>query len=228
MTELIISLDMTELSSLNNFLKQVEGHADFFKIGLAPFLAWGPDLVVRLKKEGKRVFLDLKFFDIPNTVRLATRFACDLGVDMVNLHILGGAAMMEAALAGRADAGGATKIIGVTVLTSFSQEDLSIAGMRGGVQEQVLRFASRAHRQGLDGVVCSIEDLSFIRQRLRPPFITVCPGVRMAGPENDQKRTGTPKEAVSFGADYIVVGRPIIESSDPIAAIQAIQQDLSI
>ena len=211
------------------------------KIGNQLFTAAGPAAVERAHKRGCRVFLDLKYHDIPNTVAGAVREATRMGVFMLNVHASGGLAMMRAA------AEAATKaakdfsvarpiVIGVTVLTSLDSKTLQHdVGVAGSVEAHVLRLAERARDAGLDGCVASPHEIGPVRGALGPKFVIVTPGIRSGGaggsgeaprPNDDQMRTATPRSAISAGADYIVVGRPITAAPDPVAALHAIIEEI--
>jgi orotidine-5'-phosphate decarboxylase len=201
-----------------------------FKIGSRLFTAEGPAMVRTLTERGDRVFLDLKFHDIPNTVATAVAAATELGVWMVNVHASGGTAMMRAAHEAAletAAARGVTPplVIAVTVLTSMNQAALREAGIVIDLQDQVLRLAELTKEAGLDGVVASPRETHAIRTRCGPDFAIVTPGIRggaAGAARNDQERTMSPPEAIAAGASYLVVGRPIIAAPDPLAAARAI------
>jgi orotidine-5'-phosphate decarboxylase len=202
------------------------------KIGNQLFTAAGPTAVERMLKRGARVFLDLKYHDIPNTVAGAVREATRLGVFMLNVHASGGVAMMRAA----ADA--ATKaasdfavtrpiVLGVTVLTSLDRKALiSDVGVAASVDAHVLRLAERAREAGLDGCVASAQEIGLLRRALGDRWTIVTPGIRPADRGDDQRRVATPASAVRAGADYLVVGRPITAAPDPAAAIRAIVEEI--
>ncbi len=198
------------------------------KVGKELFVAAGPDIVGRLRERGFDVFLDLKFHDIPNTVAGACRAAAGLGVWMLNVHASGGMAMMRAAREAVVPFERAPLLIGVTVLTSLSQAELGEAGFAGSVADNVERLARLACAAGLDGVVCSAEEASLVRAALGERFVTVTPGIRLAGgAKGDQSRVVTPVEAVRSGAHYLVVGRPVTQSDDPAATVQAIARSIA-
>ena len=205
-----------------------------FKVGSELFTAEGPVTVRYLVTTGHKVFLDLKFHDIPNTVRAAAREAAELGVSLVNVHASGGRKMMEAALEGvrsaRAAGSGAgerPKVLAVTILTSLESGDLEELGISGTPVEAVIRLARLAKSAGLDGVVASPREISAMRQACGPGFLIVTPGIRPAtAATNDQARIATPASAIAAGADYLVVGRPITGASDPVAAADAIAAEM--
>lgn len=230
--KLIVALDVHDLSHAQDLVKQLHSSVGMFKVGHQLFSCYGPKAVEMIHDEGGAVFLDLKYHDIPNTVRLAVEAATALQVAMVNVHGSGGKKMMaEAAKAARAVAV-AKKIprpivLGVTVLTSFSEPDLVEVGMEGAVVDRVERLALLAHEAGLDGVVASPQELVRLRAVLPRDFVAVTPGVRFSPASgDDQKRTLTPRQAVEAGADYLVVGRPIVKAPDPVQAAQEIVRDM--
>jgi len=200
------------------------------KVGLELFTAAGPEVVSGLAGDGRRVFLDLKFLDIPNTVRGAVRAASRLGAAMANVHVLGGSRMLAAALQGREDAAaeGFTRplLLGVTVLTSMGPGDLPLPGA-GDPAGLVLDLARLARAEGLDGVVCSGHEAAAIKEACGPDFLCLTPGIRPAGADvGDQRRTMTPAQAVAAGADFLVAGRPITQAPDPAAAARAMLEQI--
>lgn len=198
------------------------------KVGKELFVAAGPAIVDRLGEHGFEVFLDLKFHDIPNTVAGACRAAARLGVWMLNVHASGGTAMMRAARDAVAAFDRPPLLIGVTVLTSLSDAELGEIGFAGGAAENVARLARLASAGGLDGVVCSAEEAGLIRATLGERFITVTPGIRLPeGAKGDQSRIVTPRDAVRRGAHYLVIGRPVTQSADPAATLQAIVRSIA-
>ena len=222
--DVIIACDFESRERTIEFLSGFpEGGAKpFVKIGMELFYAAGPDIVRELKDRGHRVFLDLKLHDIPNTVKKAMRVLAGLGADICNLHAAGTVPMMEAALEGLTRPDGTRPLlIAVTQLTSTDQaameRDLLIRGTP--IDEVILHYAENARTAGLDGVVCSPLEAGKVHGRCGAAFLTVTPGVRFAGGDvGDQKRVTTPAKAKELGSDYIVVGRPITEASDPVAA----------
>jgi len=231
---LLVALDVDGADRALAIAEQVGGVAGGLKVGSRLFTIAGPDLVRRLVDSGARVFLDLKFHDIPNTVAQAVDAAVRTGAWMINVHASGGPAMMQAATRAAADAAAATGVppplvIGVTVLTSMDEQTLMQTGVTRPLVDHVLALARMAQSAGLHGVVASPQETSAIRQACGPDFAIVTPGIRgaSAGQEkNDQSRTLGPAEAVKAGATYIVVGRPIIAAPDPRGAAQAIVEEL--
>lgn len=233
---LLVALDVDGAERALAIAGQVRGIAGGLKVGSRLFTMAGPDLVRRLVDSGAHVFLDLKFHDIPNTVAQAVDAAVRTGAWMMNVHASGGAAMMQAAGRAAAEAAAATGarpplVIGVTVLTSMDQEMLKQTGVTRPLADHVLALARMAQSAGLHGVVASAQETTAIRRACGPDFVIVTPGIRgaSAGEEkNDQSRTLGPAEAVTAGATYIVVGRPIIAAPDPGAAARAIVEELSV
>jgi orotidine-5'-phosphate decarboxylase len=231
---LLVALDVDSAERALTLAKRLDGIAGGLKVGSRLFTLEGPDLVRRLVGSGARVFLDLKFHDIPNTVAQAVEAAVRTGAWMINVHASGGAAMMQAAAGAAADAAAATGrpvplLIGVTVLTSMDEAALQSTGVARPLFDQVLALARMAQGAGLHGVVASPHETAAIRVACGPDFAIVTPGIRgaSAGQDtNDQARTMGPAEAVKAGASYIVVGRPIIAAPDPRAAAQAIVEEL--
>ena len=231
---LLVALDVDAAPRAMAVADQVRGLAGGLKVGSRLFTMEGPDLVRRLAAGGTRVFLDLKFHDIPNTVAQAVDAAVRTGAWMINVHASGGKAMMQGAARAAADAAARTgrpapRVIAVTVLTSMDAAALTATGVARPLAEQVLALARMAQDAGLDGVVASPHETAAIRAACGPDFTIVTPGIRgaSAGQEkNDQARTMGPAEAVKAGASYIVVGRPIIAAADPRAAAEAIVAEL--
>ena len=225
---IIVALDFAEPAQALALLARLHPDLCRIKIGKELFTRGGPALVEEVVARGFAVFLDLKFHDIPNTVAQACKAAADLGVWMVNVHTLGGRKMLEAA--GDAIASCATRplLIGVTLLTSLDTRDLRDIGITATLEEQVVRLASLAQQSGLDGVVCSAREARSLRARFGPDFCLVTPGIRPAGAAaQDQSRTMTPAAALQAGATYLVIGRPITQAPDPLAALESIRTDIT-
>ncbi len=223
---LIVALDVSTAAEARRIVQAVGNAASLFKIGKQLFTAEGPGIVREMVASGRKVFLDLKFHDIPNTVAGAVRAATELRVSMLTVHASGGAAMLRAA--SEAAGQGGPLVLAVTVLTSLGDEDLTEIGVSGRVIDQVLRLAQLAKLNRCGGVVASPMEVGQIRQVLGPELVIVTPGVRPAGgAKGDQARVATPAEAVAAGANYVVVGRPIIEAADPKKAAQQIAEELT-
>lgn len=226
--ELIVALDRASSRAAGVILDKMPAAIQWFKVGLELFTADGPAVIALLHAKKKYIFLDLKLHDIPNTVARAVRAAADHGVSLLTVQALGGESMMKAAAEAAQTIGGrAPKIMAVTILTSHSQEDLTAIGIQRNVSDQVLALAEIALQCGIDGLVASVHEASILRQRFGKDFILVVPGIRPAGSENkDQKRVATPAMAIKAGADFLVVGRPILDAKDPSAAAKAILDEM--
>jgi orotidine-5'-phosphate decarboxylase len=197
------------------------------KVGKELFTRCGPQLVEQLQQQGFEIFLDLKFHDIPNTVAGAVRAAAELGVWMVNVHAGGGRRMMEAAADALQAYANRPLLIGVTVLTSMTDQDLQELGYTESATQRVLRLAAMSAASGLDGVVCSAMEAPELRRDRGEAFCLVTPGIRLAGDDaGDQRRVVTPADALSLGSDYLVIGRSVTGAEDPMAALQRVSDEL--
>ena len=232
--KLIFALDADNYEEALSWVQLLSGHVGMFKVGKELFTAVGPKIIESIKDRGQKVFLDLKFHDIPNTVARAAKAAVKLNVDMFNVHASGGSQMVKEAVTAAwtsADeiAGPRPIILAVTVLTSLNNTDLTEIGFRRTTGEQVLRLARLAQDAGASGVVASAQDIGMLRANLGDKFIIVTPGIRSAGSttKDDQKRTLSAYEAIKKGTDYIVVGRPISTVSKPLDACQQIVQEIA-
>ncbi|MEI7863971.1 MAG: orotidine-5'-phosphate decarboxylase [Chthoniobacterales bacterium] len=222
--EIIVALDEPSLDEAMRLMDRLNGHALFFKVGLQLFTAAGPAAVQAVKERGARVFLDLKFHDIPNTVASAVRSARALGVDLCTIHLGGGPEMSAAAVEA---AGDGLVILGVTGLTSWSEETLHACGVAGRVDDQVMRLAKMGCGAGVRGFVASALELPILRKELGDDVLLVIPGVRPAGSAvGDQKRVATPAEVARGGATHLVIGRPITRAADPAEAFVAIAAEM--
>jgi len=236
-SSLIVALDFDSLTAALKFAKQVADLVGMFKIGSQLFTSAGPEAVRQVAQLGSGIFLDLKFHDIPNTVAGAVLASAALpSVQLVNVHALGGTAMMRAA----AQAVSATvpmgedrtRLLAVTLVTSADQKAIREVGISGTPQARVLKLAKLAQKAGVDGVVASVREAKAIRKTCGREFLIVTPGVRpkdmsVGRKQDDQTRTATPKEAIKAGADFLVVGRPILEAADPRAAAQIIVDEIA-
>ncbi len=222
---LIVALDVASAVEATALVRRLRGRVGMFKVGSQLFTAAGPEFVRGLVDGGERVFLDLKYHDIPNTVAHAVAAAAQLGVSLVDVHALGGRAMLEAA-AGALPAM-ATRLLAITVLTSQSEDSLGELGVAGGLPAAVCRLATLAQAAGVDGVVASPHEVALIRESCGSEFVIVTPGIRPRGSaKGDQARAATPAAALAAGADYLVIGRPILEAPDPIAAVETILAEM--
>jgi orotidine-5'-phosphate decarboxylase len=229
MTEsrIIVALDLADARSALALARRLSSSGCRVKVGKELFTRAGPTLVRDIQRLGLEVFLDLKFHDIPNTVAAACAAAADLGVWMVNVHASGGRRMLLAAREGLERAALPPRLVAVTVLTSLERADLAEVGIDRAPQEQVQRLATLAQDCGLDGVVCSPREVAGLRRAVGPEFLLVTPGVRPPGAVgDDQRRVLTPREALTAGADYLVIGRPITGAEDPLLALQEIARGL--
>jgi orotidine-5'-phosphate decarboxylase len=224
----IVALDYPDAGQALALVARLDPGQCRLKVGKELFVRAGPALVERLAALGFQVFLDLKFHDIPNTVAQACRAAADLGVWMVNVHASGGLKMMRMAREAVANSATPPKLIAVTVLTSMSGEDLRQIGLDMEPAAQVERLARLTKEAGLDGVVCSAQEAELLRAAIGPDFLLVTPGIRPAGSAvGDQSRILTPAKAIAAGADYLVIGRPITQADDPVAALQQINAEIT-
>ncbi len=230
---IIFALDVSSLEDARRFVRTLRDRAGFFKIGLELFTAFGKEAVRAVQEEGGRIFLDLKFHDIPNTVSRAAEEAVKMGVDMFNLHAAGASGMMRETVRRCREA--AVKmnrpcpvILAVTVLTSLDDGDLADIGLTGPVEERVTSLAELARKAGIHGVVASPREIAAIRRRCGKDFLIVTPGIRPAFEKvkDDQKRVMTAGEAIAAGASYIVVGRPVRLAPDPVAAMDKVIKEI--
>ena len=227
-TRPIVALDYPSAEAAFSLVDHLT-ESDFCKVGLQLYTAEGPAVVQRLKKEGRKVFLDLKLHDIPNTVAGAVRAAAELGVDLLTIHASGGPAMMEAAATVAAHVSAPPQLLGVTVLTSLRASEVEAAWGRAGVdvEEEVLRLARLCASSGMNGVVASVHEISAIRGSA-PELRILTPGIRLAGDATgDQARVATPGQAAEAGADYIVIGRSVTAADDPAAAFERVRSELN-
>ena len=222
MNRICAALDVPDPAAAGRLAAKLAGHVGLFKVGLELFVGHGPAAVEELQKHGLPIFLDLKLHDIPQTVESAARAAAALGVDYLTVHASGGAEMIRAA---RRALPRSTKLLGVTALTSLGPEDLEAVGLP---RDAVPRLAKLAIASGADGVVCSPQEVADLRAALGPGPLLVVPGIRPSGAAaGDQRRTGTPAEAVRAGASILVIGRPLRDAPDPAAAADAISREIA-
>jgi len=234
--EVVVALDHSSPVEALRMVDLLGGEADFYKVGLELFTAAGPGLVRVLRERGKRVFLDLKLLDIPNTVAGAVRQAVALGVELLTVHLSGGEAMLRGAVAAAREGGDDSgerrrlRLLGVTLLTSLDREE--VEGVWGrpvpSLQEEVLRLAALGERCGIHGVVASPLEAAALRRRFGPHLLLVTPGIRLPqGEWHDQTRVATPSAAAEAGADLLVVGRAVTGASDPAAALAAVRAGMA-
>ena len=223
LSPVIVALDFADEKQTLQFVRQLSPELCQIKIGKELFTATGRHLVEQLVNQGFKVFLDLKYHDIPNTVASACKIAAQMGIWMVDMHAGGGQRMMEAAAEAVSQFQQRPYLIGVTVLTSMTQTDLAQTGVDRSIDEQVMHLAKLSQQSGLDGVVCSAQEAVILRDQLGKEFLLVTPGIRLnSKSEDDQRRIMTPKEALAAGSSYLVMGRPIIRSADPVLLLQQI------
>ncbi|MCK4863826.1 MAG: orotidine-5'-phosphate decarboxylase [Gammaproteobacteria bacterium] len=226
---IIVALDFPNEKEALTLVDQLEPGRCRLKVGKELFTRSGPEFVKKLVKQNFDVFLDLKFHDIPNTVARACQAGADLGVWMINVHAMGGRKMLEAAREALPANDGNPKLIAVTVLTSIGADDLKEIGLTSSPAEQVKLLATLTNDCGLDGVVCSPQEIALLREDLDTSFELVTPGIR---PEwsvtGDQKRIMTPAQAVKAGSNYLVIGRPITQAEQPMQALEKIEKELDL
>jgi orotidine-5'-phosphate decarboxylase len=227
--KIIVALDYAREADALAFANKVDPTLCRLKVGKELFTVGGPACVAKLVDKGFDVFLDLKFHDIPNTVASACKAAAELGVWMLNVHALGGRAMLTAAREALEGVAKRPKLIAVTVLTSMGAEDLHEMGVQEEPQQMVLRLARLAQASGLDGVVCSAQEAAMLRRELGIGFCLVTPGIRPAQAAlDDQVRVMTPSDAIFMGANYLVIGRPITRAEDPLQVLHDINQEITL
>ena len=226
-SKIIVALDFPDEASTMKLVDRIKPELCRLKIGKELFTRCGPELVKRIVNSGYDVFLDLKYHDIPNTVANACKAAADLGVWMINVHALGGPAMLAAARSALSD-GDSPLLIAVTILTSSSEDDLKAVGINQSAKIMVKQLALLSKDQGLDGVVCSAQEAAELKTTLGHDFILVTPGIRLPTDDaGDQKRIVTPADAIRQGSDYLVIGRPITQADDPIQKLLTINSEIS-
>lgn len=225
---LIVALDVPTAAQARELARQLGGICRWVKVGLELYLVAGAAIVEELASQGLSVFLDLKFHDIPNTVAGAVRSAASMGASLLTVHAAGGPAMLAAAAEAAASSANSPRLLAVTVLTSMDAAQLAAIGVDASPADQVLRLARMAQNSGIDGLVCSAEEIRLLRQELGPAMQLVIPGIRPAGSEvGDQKRISTPADAIRAGANALVVGRPITKASNPAQAAEAILKEIA-
>ena len=227
-SRIIISLDFASAESALALVAKLDADRCRLKVGKELFTRAGPGLVEKLVGRGFDVFLDLKFHDIPHTVARACSVAAELGIWMLNVHASGGRAMLQSARQAIEKSNHHPLLIAVTVLTSLSNDDLSEVGINASTGEQVLRLARLSRSAGLDGVVCSPNEVASMREEMGAGFKLITPGIRPAGvSRDDQKRVMTPAQAVALGSDFLVIGRPITQAPDPLQALLQIENEIA-
>lgn len=224
----IVALDYASAAEAEAFAARMSPDRCRLKVGLELYTAAGPAFITSLAARGFGVFLDLKFHDIPNTVERACHQAAALGVELLTVHCLGGRGMLEAARRGVGAGAKRPRVLGVTLLTSLAPNDTREIGLGADIAARTSALAELAHGAALDGVVCAPTEAEDLRRRFGGEFLLVTPGIRPAGSASgDQQRTLTPGEAVARGADLLVIGRPITQAADPMAALSAIENEIA-
>lgn len=221
LNRVIVALDFPSLKEVKGFIPKVESDISFVKVGMELFYSEGIKVLDYLKNKNLKIFLDLKLHDIPNTVYRSLKVINEFNIDMVNVHALGGSELLKKSR--EAITNSKTKVIGVTLLTSHNHQDIHRLNLLGNIENNVKNLANLCYQSGLDGIVCSGQDLDFLNY----PFLYVTPGVRMGSKVDDQKRVITPKEAFKKGATHIVMGREITQSATPQKVIQDLKEHLS-
>lgn len=227
-SKLIVALDFDNQKDAFNLIDKLDPQNCSLKVGSEMFTLFGTEFIKSLVRQQFKIFLDLKFHDIPNTVANACKACADLGVWMINVHALGGFKMMQAAI-NALEAYGKERplLIAVTVLTSFSEEDLINIGINHSIIDQVKNLAALAKDARLDGVVSSAHEVKTIKNKCGPEFITVTPGIRLSNnTKDDQSRIMTPRQAINEGSDYLVIGRPITQAANPVSVVSEILKDI--
>ncbi len=229
---IIFALDVHEWKEAEHWVSLLGGEVGFFKVGKELFTRFGPNIIERILTLGGRVFLDLKFHDIPNTVKRAAEVATGMGISLFTCHTMGGREMMRQtveSVRSVAQKSGLSPpaVVGVTVLTSLDQRDLSDLGIQGEIEEVVLRLAEMAQQAGLDGVVASAREARAIRKQCGEDFLIITPGIRLGEHrKDDQKRVATPLAVRQAGADLLVIGRPLREAENPVAVARKISEEI--
>ena len=230
---IIVALDVNNIAEAEKLVGELRSVIKIFKVGSELFTSCGFEAIDTVRRKGGKVFLDLKFHDIPNTVMKASRAITRQGIHMFTVHTMGGFDMMKGAVEASREEALRVKtppplVLGVTILTSMSAKDVSSIGVEGHITDEVLRLAKLAEKAGLNGVIASPQEVELLRKNLGKDFLIVAPGVRpLGGEKNDQKRVATPKEAIDKGADYLVIGRPITAAEDPKSAAEKIINEIS-
>ena len=226
-TELILALDCEDRKVALDLIKPLQGHLKWVKLGLQMFSAYGLPLVHEIKSLGYNVFLDLKLHDIPNTVAKAILSLSSASIDLLTIHACGGSEMCAYAVKARDESNPNLKLLAVTVLTSMNQQQMESLNINKQIQDQVLDLAKMSIDAKVDGIVSSTHELKLLRETFGNDPLIVTPGIRPKGADlNEQKRVMTPSDAKELGADYIVVGRPIYESKDPLGSVKFILEDI--
>lgn len=226
-SKVIVALDFSSLNETEFFLKKIKGQNCRLKVGKELFTSEGPNVIKLIQQYGFEIFLDLKFHDIPNTVSSAIKASCNLGVWMVNVHALGGEQMMLTAREVVDSSSHKPLLIAVTILTSFDNSSYQELGFKNDLQEQIAYLATMSEKSGMDGIVCSANDIPTIKPLVKDKFQFITPGIRIENSNDDQKRVSSPENAISNGSNYLVIGRPVTLSDDPATMIEKINQRIN-
>lgn len=226
-SKIIVALDFGSLSETEDFLKKVKGQNCRVKVGKELFTNEGPNVIKLIQQYGFEIFLDLKFHDIPNTVSKAIKASCNLGIWMVNVHASGGKQMLLAAREAVDSSSNKPILIAVTILTSYDNYSFQELGFKNNLLDQIAYLATLSENSGMDGIVCSANDIPSIKPLVKEKFQFITPGVRLTNSNDDQKRVTTPEDAIKQGSNYLVIGRPITSSEDPAALIEKINQKIN-
>ena len=227
-SQIIVALDYDNKKDAILLANKLDPSLCNLKVGLQLFVSCGPTIIQDLHVLGYKVFLDLKFHDITNTVVKSCLAAAELGVWMINIHSSGGSKMMRRVMKEIIKNKHKTLVLGVTMLTSIDEDEMKEIGFINTIEQQVLNMAEMSYKSNLNGIVCSAQEAKLVKSKFSDNFLCVCPGIRSAGDnKNDQKRIMTPKMAFENGADYIVVGRPITESDNPLATLKSIKKEFN-
>ena len=225
--KIFVALDFGDEATAKTFVKKLSPNLCGLKVGKELFTSSGPSLIKWIHEKGFSTFLDLKFHDIPTTVKKACRAAADLGVSILNVHALGGSNMMEAAREGVNGSNNNPFLVAVTILTSHDEDSLKDIGIQGNLQQTINKLAIDAARAKLDGIVCSAQDIPLVKDTLPDNFIFITPGIRLNDEKDDQKRIMTPNDAIKNGASFLVIGRPVTLSDDPIKTLIKINDEIN-
>ena len=226
-SKIIVALDFESLKETEDFLKKVKGQNCRVKVGKELFTNEGPNVIKLIQQYGFEIFLDLKFHDIPNTVSRAIKASCNLGVWMVNVHASGGKQMLLAAREAVDSSSNKPILIAVTILTSYDNSSYQELGFKNNLLDQIACLTTLSENSGMDGIVCSANDIPSIKPLVKEKFQFITPGVRLGNSNDDQKRVTTPEDAITQGSNYLVIGRPITSSEDPAALIEKINQKIN-
>jgi len=226
--KIFVALDFGDEDKAKTLVKKLSPNLCGLKVGKELFTSSGPSLIKWIHEKGFSTFLDLKFHDIPTTVKKACRAAADLGVSILNVHALGGSKMMDAARQGVNESVNNPLLVAVTILTSHDEDNLRDIGIQGNLQQTINKLAIDAARAKLDGIVCSAQDIPLVKDTLPDNFIFITPGIRLNDEKDDQKRIMTPKDAIKNGASFLVIGRPVTLSDDPVKTLIKINDEINL